>query len=428
MKIGIIGGSGLDDPNLLQNPQEIEVETPFGKPSSTITTGQISGIDVCILARHGKQHTIPPTKVNSKANVYALKQQGCEFIIATSACGSLQEKIKPGEFVILDQFIDFTRRRDVSYYEKFEPGNAKHTSMAWPFSRELRKRLAQTCRDLKFDYHFRGTVITIEGARFSTIAESKMFQSWGGDVINMSTAPEAIFANEAEIPYAVIAMPTDYDVWRQSTEPVTWEMILKVFNENAEKVKQILLKTIESFSKDSQVEEIKSKIRTIPDFPKKGIMFRDVTTLFQDPTGMKQVADIFYNRYKDSGIEIVVGMEARGFILGGILAEKLGAGFVPIRKPGKLPGETLQEEYMKEYGPDKLEIHKDAIKEGQKVLIIDDLLATGGTCLATCNLIKKLKGEIIECAFIVDLPELKGSKLLEEKGYNLFKIVDFEGE
>ena len=264
MKIGIIGGSGLDDPNLIQDYKEIEVDTPFGRPSSKLITGKISGIDVVFLARHDKGHTIPPTYVNNRANIYALKTQGCNYILATTACGSLHEEIKPGEFVILDQFIDFTRRREISFYQKFENGNAKHASMAWPFSRDLRKKLAQACRDLNYKYHWRGTVVTIEGARFSTVAESKMFQLWGADVINMSTAPEAILANEAEIPYAVIAMPTDYDCWRQSTEPVTWEIILKVFNDNAQRVKQILMKVIESFNDDSQRVEIKNSIRSVP--------------------------------------------------------------------------------------------------------------------------------------------------------------------
>ena len=422
MKIGIIGGSGLDDPDLIKDYKEIEVNTPFGKPSSKLVVGKISGVNVVFLSRHGKNHTIPPTYVNNKANIYALKNQGCDYILATTACGSLKEEIKPGEFVILDQFIDFTKKRDISFYKNFEPENAKHTSMSWPFSRELRKRLARSCRDLNYKYHFRGTVITIEGARFSTIAESKMFQKWGADVINMSTPPEAILSNEAEIPYAVIAMPTDYDCWRQSIEPVTWEMILKVFNENSEKVKKILKKVIESFNYDTQKEEIKNSIRTVPDWPKKGVMFRDITTLLKDKEAMEKTVDIFVKRYKDKEIDLIAGIESRGFIIGSILAHKLGVGFVPIRKKGKLPYQTEKEEYDK----DIIEIHKDAIHPGQRVLIVDDLIATGGTASATANLVEKLGGEIIEFAFIVDLPDLKGKEKISQ--YPIFSLVEFEGE
>jgi 5'-methylthioadenosine phosphorylase len=426
MKIGIIGGSGLDDPKLIEDYKEVEVDTPFGMPSSKLITGKIKGIDVVFISRHGRQHTIPPTYVNNKANIFALKKSGCEYILATTACGSLKENIKPGEFVILDQFIDFTRHRDISFYKTFEPKNAKHTGMSWPFSRELRKRLAQSCRDLDYKYHFRGTIITIEGARFSTIAESRMFQTWGADVVNMSTAPEAILANEAEIPYAVIAMPTDYDCWRPATEPVTWEQILKVFNDNAEGVKKVLINVIESFSGDAEKLEIKNSIRTVPNWPKEGVMFRDITTLLKDKEAMDKAIEIFVNRYKNKGIDLVAGIESRGFIMGSILAHELGIGFIPIRKKGKLPFETLGEEYDLEYGTDSIEIHKDAIHPGQKVLIFDDLIATGGTAKAAGNLVEKLGGEIVEFAFIVDLPDLKGKEKISK--YPVFSLVEFEGE
>jgi 5'-methylthioadenosine phosphorylase len=425
MKIGIIGGSGLDDPKIIQNPKEISVNTPFGKPSSSITTGKIHGIDVCILARHGKKHQIPPTQVNNRANIFAFKKLGCDCILTTTAVGSLKEKIKRGDLVILDQFIDFTRNRKLSFFEEFKKG-PKHTPMATPFSEKLRKKLIETCKELKFPFHEKGTVITIEGPRFSTIAESKMFRNWGAEVINMSIASEAILANELEIPYASIAMSTDYDCWKTDEAPVTWDAILEIFNKNAEKVKQVLIKTIESFSKDSIYQEIKNKIRTIPDFPKKGIMFRDVTTLFKDKQGMKDLIQIFYERYKNQKIDAVVGIEARGFILGGSLAEKLNCGFIPARKKGKLPGQTISQEYELEYGKDCIEIHKDAIHKGDKILVIDDLIATGGTAKATCELIEKMKAQVIECAFIVDLPDLKGKQKLSPR--KVFAVVEFKGE
>lgn len=247
MKIGIIGGSGLDDSNLIENPRILDVDTPLGRPSSSLTCGKIKGVNVVLLSRHGKNHEITPTNVNNRANIYALKEQGCTHLIATTAVGSLNEKIKRGDFVILDNFIDFTKHRKNSFYDKFSNG-PMHTSMAWPFDYNLRKELAKNCKELGIVYHKRGTVITIEGPRFSTIAESKMFQMWGADVINMSTAPEAALANEADLPYAVVAMSTDYDCWKADEEPASWDSILKVFEKNVSKVKALLVKTIESLS------------------------------------------------------------------------------------------------------------------------------------------------------------------------------------
>ena len=173
---------------------------------------------------------------------------------------------------------------------------------------------------------------------------------------------------------------------------------------------------------------IKSKIRTIPHWPKQGVMFRDITTLLKDKEGFNHMIDLFVQRYKDKKIDVVAGIESRGFITGAVLAHRLGVGFVLIRKPGKLPAETVSEEYQLEYGKDKIEIHKDAIEKGNKVLLVDDLIATGGTALAACNLIKKLGGEVVEASFIVDLPDLGGKRKLESAGYKVFNLVEFEGE
>ena len=173
-------------------------------------------------------------------------------------------------------------------------------------------------------------------------------------------------------------------------------------------------------------ESIKSKIRTIPHWPKKNIMFRDITTLLKSPEGLKETVDLLHKRYADKKIDTVIGIEARGFILGAPLAYLLGCGFVPVRKPGKLPAECESEEYSLEYGKDKVEIHKDAINKADRVLIVDDLLATGGTISATRNLVKKLEGEIVECAFVIELPDLNGRDKI--KGENIFSIVKFGGK
>jgi adenine phosphoribosyltransferase len=175
---------------------------------------------------------------------------------------------------------------------------------------------------------------------------------------------------------------------------------------------------------------IKSKIRTIPDYPKKGIMFRDITTLIKDPVGFRLVIDNLTQRYINNEIDfdVIVGIEARGFIIGGALSYTLGKGFVPIRKIGKLPGEVVSHEYDLEYGTDTVEMHKDAIANGEKVLVIDDLLATGGTALAAAALIEKLGGKVAEMSFIVNLPDVGGEKKLKEKGYGVFCLTEFAGD
>lgn len=175
-------------------------------------------------------------------------------------------------------------------------------------------------------------------------------------------------------------------------------------------------------------DKIKSKIRTIPNWPKEGIMFRDITSLLADPEGLRMTTDVLVEKYKELDFDYVIGIESRGFITGSILAERLGKGFIPIRKKGKLPGEVIAEEYELEYGTDIIEMHKDALDSGDRVLLVDDLLATGGTALAACNLIKKAGGEVVECNFIVDLPDIGGSQKLEDAGYKIFKLVDFEGD
>jgi len=175
---------------------------------------------------------------------------------------------------------------------------------------------------------------------------------------------------------------------------------------------------------------IRSRIRTVPDYPKKGIMFRDITTLIKDPVGFRLVIDGLTQRYitGEYDFNVIVGIESRGFIIGGALSYTLGRGFVPIRKKGKLPGAGEFQEYQLENGTDRIEIHKGAIKQGDRVLLIDDLLATGGTALAAAALIEKLGGKVVEMAFIVDLPDVGGRKKLEAKGYKVYSLTEFEGD
>lgn len=173
---------------------------------------------------------------------------------------------------------------------------------------------------------------------------------------------------------------------------------------------------------------IKSLIRTIPHYPKQGVQFRDITTLLKDPLGLKVTVDELFKRYENQRIDKVVGIESRGFMVGTPLAYKLGVGFVPVRKGGKLPAETLGHDYELEYGSDRVEIHIDAIEKGERILLVDDIIATGGTALAAAALISKLGGELVECAVIIDLMSLGGRKRLEAKGHKLFALCEFEGD
>ncbi|MDO8668083.1 MAG: S-methyl-5'-thioadenosine phosphorylase [bacterium] len=251
IKIAIIGGSGLDDPGILKNAKAVNISTPFGASASPLICGRIGDIEVVVLARHGQNHTFMPTKVPYRANVWALKEAGCTHIIATTACGSLKEEIKPRDLIFLDQFIDFTKHRNLTFFED----KVVHTAMADPFCPSLREILIRTAKELKLSCHEKGTIITIEGPRFSTRAESRYFKSMNADVINMSTVPEVILARELGICYASVAMATDYDAWREGEEAVTWKMVMQVMKDNANNVVNILLKAIPKIAAELADEE-----------------------------------------------------------------------------------------------------------------------------------------------------------------------------
>ncbi len=239
-RIGVIGGSGLDDPGLMKDKREKAVRTPYGKPSSKLTMGKVGGVETVVLARHGKGHTIYPTGVNYRANIHALQKAGCTHILATTAVGSLRAGIRPGDLVFLDQFIDMTKHRPLTFHDE----KVIHTPMAEPFCAELREVLSKAAKRLKLRHHRKGTVVTIEGPRFSTKAESRMWRLLGADVINMSTVPEVILARELGICYQSIAMSTDYDCWKEEEEPVTWDMIVETMRKNAANVRNLLVEAI----------------------------------------------------------------------------------------------------------------------------------------------------------------------------------------
>jgi len=243
-KIAIIGGSGLEKTNIIQNVTEREIQTKWGKPSSPLKEGILGNTPVVFLSRHGYDHSIPPTEVNNRANISALKEVGCTHILTSTAVGSLKEEIKPGDLVVPDQFIDFTRLRSLTFFESFKESGVQHVSLADPFNVQMRGLLIDAIKELQFSFHDKGTVITIEGPRFSTRAESHMYKILGADIVNMSIAPEAILAAEIGLPYATIAMSTDYDSWKNDEMPVTWEEVLKIMTNNAEKVTTLFAKVI----------------------------------------------------------------------------------------------------------------------------------------------------------------------------------------
>lgn len=246
IKIGIIGGSGLENPEIFQSEDVIVTKTKYGEPSSTLLAGKIKNVDCILLSRHGRDHSIMPTNVNYRANIFALKEAGCTHILATNACGSLKEEIKPGDFVFVDQFIDRTTKRSSTFYDG-APSSLKgvcHIPMHTPFCPETREILISVAKKLNITYHESGTIVVIEGPRFSTKAESNLYRSWNCDVVGMTTVPEVVLANELGLCYVSIAMATDYDCWREDEASVCVEDVMAVMKENAHKATQLILNTI----------------------------------------------------------------------------------------------------------------------------------------------------------------------------------------
>ncbi|MGE5223395.1 MAG: S-methyl-5'-thioadenosine phosphorylase [Omnitrophica WOR_2 bacterium] len=227
--LAIIGGSGLYSMPGLTGSREVDIPTPFGKTSAPIVLGTLENCQVAFLARHGIGHHISPTEINYRANIYALKSLGVERIVSISACGSLREDYAPGDIVIPDQLFDNTRNRERTFYKD---GIVVHISIADPFCPDLSAQIIQAVKETGAVVHHEGTIITIEGPRFSTRAESNTYRSWGMSVIGMTTSPEAFLAREAEMCYAVMAHVTDYDVWHTSEEPVSVGMVIETLNRN----------------------------------------------------------------------------------------------------------------------------------------------------------------------------------------------------
>lgn len=237
-KIGIIGGSGVYEMEALTDVEEIQIETPFGAPSDAYMVGTLEGMRVAFLPRHGRGHRLLPTELNARANIWGFKKMGVEWIISVSACGSLREDYAPGHIVIPDQLFDHTRLRPQHTF--FGRGLVAHIGLADPFCPDLSTLLYQAVQQTGATVHRGGTLIIIEGPRFSTKGESRIYRQWGCDIIGMTAVPEIQLAREAEICYATMAHVTDYDVWHESEEPVTVEAIVRILRANAETAKQAI--------------------------------------------------------------------------------------------------------------------------------------------------------------------------------------------
>ena len=281
-KIGVIGGSGLYDIEGITDIQEVDINTPFGKPSDTITIGRLGRVGIAFLPRHGRGHRIPPTEIPSRANIYALKSLGVERIIAINSCGSFKEELKPGDLLIPDQLIDRTHNRVDTFYGE---GIVVHIPFAEPFCQVMRQFVYQAATEAGASVHDGGTYVTMEGPAFSTRAESRLYRSWGADIIGMTALPEAKLAREAEICYAIIACVTDYDSWQERSDPVTIEVILGLLRRNINTAKKIIKLSLDKIPAKRDCDcaaALQTAIVTVPELI---------------PTGQKKKLDLLIGKY-----------------------------------------------------------------------------------------------------------------------------------
>jgi 5'-methylthioadenosine phosphorylase len=285
-KIGIIGGSGLYKMEALKDIQEVALETPFGKPSDALMMGQLSGVPVAFLARHGRNHHLTPTEIPFRANIHAMKQLGVEYIISASAVGSLQAEVKPLDLLVPDQFIDRTRNRISTF---FGEGIVAHIGFGHPICPALAQVLQDAITSLnlpEITLHTKGTYVCMEGPAFSTLAESNLYRSWGGTVIGMTNLPEAKLAREAEIAYATLALVTDYDCWHPDHDHVTVEMILDNLHRNAINAQQVIQETVRRLTENPPLSKAHNALK-----------YAIITPLAQAPAATKEKLGLFLQKY-----------------------------------------------------------------------------------------------------------------------------------
>jgi len=285
-KIGIIGGSGLYKMEALKDVQEVSIDTPFGKPSDAIILGTLDGIPVAFLARHGRNHTLSPSELPFRANIYAMKSLGVEYLISASAVGSLKEEAKPLDMVVPDQFIDRTKNRISTF---FGEGLIAHIAFADPVCPKLAGLLTEAIASLNFPdvtLHRGGTYVCMEGPAFSTKAESNLYRSWGATIIGMTNLPEAKLAREAEIAYATLALVTDYDCWHPDHDSVTVEMVIGNLQKNAVNAQQVIRETVRRLSENPPVSEAHSALK-----------YAIITPLDKAPEATKDKLNLLLQKY-----------------------------------------------------------------------------------------------------------------------------------
>jgi 5'-methylthioadenosine phosphorylase len=285
-RIGIIGGSGLYKMEALKDIEEIQIDTPFGAPSDAVILGTLGVTRVAFLARHGRHHTLMPTELPFRANIYALKSLGVEYIISASAVGSLQAEIKPLDMVIPDQFIDRTRHRVSTF---FGEGIVGHISFGEPICIEVAKILGDAVESLQLEgvtLHRGGTYVCMEGPAFSTQAESNLYRSWGGNIIGMTNLQEAKLAREAEIAYATLALSTDYDCWHPDHDSVTVEMVIQNLHKNAENAQRVIQESVKRLSATYPVSKAHDALQ-----------YAIITPLAQVPEATKEKLGLLLKKY-----------------------------------------------------------------------------------------------------------------------------------
>lgn len=286
VKIGIIGGSGLYKMEALKDVEEIQIDTPFGSPSDALIVGTLEGTRVAFLARHGRHHTLMPSELPFRANIYAMKSLGVEYLISASAVGSLREEVKPLDMVVPDQFIDRTKGRVSTF---FGEGLVAHIAFGDPICRNLATVLTESIASLNLSevtLHQGGTYVCMEGPAFSTKAESNLYRSWGASIIGMTNLPEAKLAREAEMAYATLALVTDYDCWHPDHDSVTVEMVIGNLQKNAVNAQRVILETVKRLNQNPPASEAHAALK-----------FAVITPLDKAPAATKEKLHLLLKKY-----------------------------------------------------------------------------------------------------------------------------------
>ena len=404
VKVGIIGALKEEVDVYLSKLSKLRLNKKSG---FDFFSGKMGNVDLVII-KSGVG------KVNaSMCTQFLIDDFNPDYIIFTGVAGALNPELNIKDIVISKDSI----QHDIDASSLgFPRGTILFTELRnFSASDKLANLAYDSAKSLGFNA-IKGRMLT--GDQFITDSHQNqdLVNEFQGDCVDMESAAVAQVADFNNIPHVIIRTISDKADHSADVN----------FTEFCKEAAEMSYEVVVGILKKLEYKNIKEKIRTIPNWPKPGIMFRDITTLLNDKEGFKEVVDIFYDRYKDKEIDVVAGIDARGFIFASAVAYKLGVGFVPIRKPGKLPSDVISQEYVLEYGTNTVEIHKDAIKQGDNVLVIDDLVATGGTAQASCNLIEKLGGNIVECGIVIVLPDLNGKKKLSR--WPVYSIVEFEGD